>query len=508
MQLEAIRKAALTLRQGKTNITTTQLYQKLHYPLTSKTALRIKSYSISSISTLHLTTARKASALNIPKAYHHTFVGNLRTLNPPRLIFTLSRNDSCNPLICPRWIQARYYVDKIIYVPKMAESISEEVGDFVKEDEELVSIETDKVDVPVNSPYTGKIVEIYANEEDNVEIDGKLLRLELGDAPADAAPEAPKDTKAEPREEPKETKAEPREEPKETKLEPREEPKKEEPKKEEPPTPHHAKTPPAPTPKSAPTPQPTAPTQAAISKSPYGDREERRVKMNRMRLRISERLKESQNTAASLTTFNEIDMTNLMDLRNSYKDTILKKYGVKIGFMSAFVKASVFALQEIPVVNATIEGPNGGDTIVYKDYVDLSVAVATPKGLVTPILRNAHAMASFVEIEKAIAELGQKARDGKLSIEDMAGGTFTISNGGVYGSLYGTPIINLPQSAILGMHAVKERAVAINGQVEVRPMMYIALTYDHRLIDGREAVTFLKTVKEQVEDPRRLLLGI
>jgi len=229
--------------------------------------------------------------------------------------------------------------------------------------------------------------------------------------------------------------------------------------------------------------------------------------MNRMRLRIAERLKESQNTAASLTTFNEIDMTNIMDLRNTYKDHVLKKHGVKLGFMSAFVKASVFALQEVPVVNASIEGSGSGESIVYRDYIDMSVAVATPKGLVTPVVRNAHLL-SFVSIEKAIAELGQKARDGKITIEDMAGGTFTISNGGVYGSLYGTPIINIPQSAILGMHATKERPVAVNGKLEIRPMMYIALTYDHRLIDGREAVTFLKTVKEQVEDPRRLLLSV
>lgn len=223
-----------------------------------------------------------------------------------------------------------------------------------------------------------------------------------------------------------------------------------------------------------------------------------------MRSRIAERLKESQNTAASLTTFNEIDMSNIIDLRNTYKDLILQKHGIKLGFMSAFVRASVFALKEIPIVNASIEG---GNTIVYRDYVDVSVAVATPKGLVTPVVRNAHLL-SFIEIEKEIAGLGKKARDGNITIEDMAGGTFTISNGGVYGSLLGTPIINMPQSAILGMHTTKERPVAINGKVEIRPMMYVALTYDHRLIDGREAVTFLKTIKEQVEDPRRLLLSV
>lgn len=228
--------------------------------------------------------------------------------------------------------------------------------------------------------------------------------------------------------------------------------------------------------------------------------------MNRMRLRIAERLKQSQNTAASLTTFNEVDMSSLMEFRKLYKDEILKKTGVKLGFMSAFSRASVLAMRDIPAVNASIEGENGGDTIVYRDYVDISVAVATEKGLVTPVVRNAESM-DMVGIEKAIADMGKKARDGKLTIEDMAGGTFTISNGGVFGSLMGTPIINLPQSAVLGLHAIKDRAVAVNGKVEVRPMMYLALTYDHRLLDGREAVQFLVKVKEYIEDPRKMLLG-
>jgi 2-oxoglutarate dehydrogenase E2 component (dihydrolipoamide succinyltransferase) len=229
--------------------------------------------------------------------------------------------------------------------------------------------------------------------------------------------------------------------------------------------------------------------------------------MNRMRLRIAERLKQSQNTAASLTTFNEVDMSALMDMRKQYKEEILKKTGVKLGFMSAFSRASVLAMKDLPSVNAAIEGPNGGDTVVYRDYVDISVAVATEKGLVTPVVRNAESM-DMVGIEKAIAELGKKARDNKLTIEDMAGGTFTISNGGVFGSLYGTPIINLPQAAVLGLHAIKERPVAVNGKVEIRPMMYLALTYDHRLLDGREAVTFLVKIKEYIEDPRKMLFGI
>jgi len=231
------------------------------------------------------------------------------------------------------------------------------------------------------------------------------------------------------------------------------------------------------------------------------------VKMNRMRLRIAERLKQSQNTAASLTTFNEIDMSALMEMRKLYKDAVMKKTGVKLGFMSGFSRACIEAMKDVPAVNASIEGPNGGDTIVYRDYVDISVAVATEKGLVTPVVRNAESL-DMVGVEKAIAELGAKARDNKLTIEDMAGGTFTISNGGVFGSLYGTPIINLPQTAVLGLHAIKEKPVAINGKVEIRPIMVVALTYDHRLLDGREAVTFLVKVKEYIEDPRRMLLGI
>ncbi|KAJ2077247.1 2-oxoglutarate dehydrogenase complex E2 component, partial [Coemansia sp. S142-1] len=248
-------------------------------------------------------------------------------------------------------------------------------------------------------------------------------------------------------------------------------------------------------------------SKPAASTSPVsfstGERSERRVKMNRMRLRISERLKQSQNTAASLTTFNEIDMSNLIDLRKTYKDDVLKTHGVKLGYMGAFVKASTHALQAVPEVNASIDG----DHLVYYDYCDVSVAVATPKGLVTPVLRNTERM-SIVDVEQEIANLGKKARDNKITVEDMAGGTFTISNGGVFGSLYGTPIINMPQAAILGMHAIKERPVVVNGKIEIRPMMYVALSYDHRIIDGREAVTFLVKLKEVIEDPRRLLLSV
>jgi len=248
--------------------------------------------------------------------------------------------------------------------------------------------------------------------------------------------------------------------------------------------------------------------EAKKSDSPIvsaGDRGETRVKMTRMRVRIAQRLKESQNTNAMLTTFQEVDMGNLMELRNKYKDDFEKLHGVKLGFMSAFVKACTAALSEIPAVNAVID--DATQEIVYRHYNDISVAVASPTGLVVPVLRNTEKM-SFADVEKEIGRYSKLAKDGKLAIEDMTGGTFTISNGGVFGSLFGTPIINPPQSAILGMHATKLRAVVVNGKVEARPMMYLALTYDHRLIDGREAVTFLKSVQAKIEDPSRLLLTV
>ncbi|CAM9350523.1 unnamed protein product [Pylaiella littoralis] len=237
-----------------------------------------------------------------------------------------------------------------------------------------------------------------------------------------------------------------------------------------------------------------------------GDRTESRVKMTRMRLRIAERLKSAQNTAAMLTTFQECDMSHLMNMRKAYKEDFEKKHGIKLGFMSCFVKASADALREMPAVNGYID--DAAKEIVYRNYVDVSVAVSSPNGLVVPVLRNVEDM-GFADVEKAIAEYGRKAKEGSLALEDMAGGSFTISNGGVFGSLMGTPIINPPQSAILGMHATKMRAVVgPDGQVVARPMMYLALTYDHRLIDGREAVTFLKSVALKVEDPTRLLLDL
>ncbi|MGC6521709.1 MAG: 2-oxoglutarate dehydrogenase complex dihydrolipoyllysine-residue succinyltransferase [Candidatus Micropelagos thuwalensis] len=230
---------------------------------------------------------------------------------------------------------------------------------------------------------------------------------------------------------------------------------------------------------------------------------EERVKMTRLRQTIAKRLKESQNTAAMLTTFNEVDMSELMSVRSAYKEQFEKKHGAKLGFMSFFVKACVVALQEIPAVNAEIDGTD----IVYKHYVNMGVAVGTDKGLVVPVVRNAHLM-GFAEIETTIAEYGQKAREGSLAIDDLQGGTFTISNGGVYGSLMSTPILNSPQSGILGMHKIQERPIVVNGEIVVRPMMYLALSYDHRIVDGKEAVTFLVRVKEGLENPERLLLNL
>lgn len=374
-----------------------------------------------------------------------------------------------------------------IKVPEMAESITEgtlsafnkEVGDYVEQDELIATIETDKIDVEVNSTVSGTVTELLASVDDTVEVGQEIVKVEEGAAPEGGKKEEKKEEPA--KEEPaKEEKSEPKkEEPK------KEQPKKEEPKKE----------------------QPKKETKQESKDEPasFGgfSRSEERVKMNRMRLRIAERLKESQNTAASLTTFNEIDMSKLMEMRKLYKDEVMDKTGIKFGFMGAFSKAAALASKEIPAVNASIEN---NDTMVFRDYMDISVAVATPKGLVTPVVRNAESL-SILGVEQEITKLSKKARDGKLTLEDMAGGTFTISNGGVFGSLYGTPIINLPQTAVLGLHGTKQRPVTVNGEIVSRPMMYVALTYDHRVLDGREAVTFLKLIKEFIEDPRKMLLS-
>ena len=240
---------------------------------------------------------------------------------------------------------------------------------------------------------------------------------------------------------------------------------------------------------------------APVPPAPQGGEE--RVKMTRLRATIARRLKDAQNTAAMLTTFNEVDMSAVMGLRNQYKDVFEKKHGVKLGFMSFFVKACIQGLKDVPAVNAEIDG----EDIVYKNFYNIGVAVGTDKGLVVPVLRNADLL-SFAGIEKTIAGYGKKARDGQLTIAEMQGGTFTITNGGIYGSLMSTPILNAPQSGILGMHAIKERPIAVNGQVVIRPMMYLALSYDHRIVDGKEAVTFLVRIKEGLEDPQRALLDL
>lgn len=402
-----------------------------------------------------------------------------------RVAPTLSRTLMTKPVFTPRLASSVVFArfnSTAVKVPEMAESITEgtlssfakEVGDYVELDELVATIETDKIDVEVNAPVAGTITELLVSPDDTVEVGQEIIKIEEGAAPeGQAKKEEPKEEKKEqPKEEKKDEKKEAKEQPKQEK-EVKKEPKKE-----------------------------AKPEAKEEPKSGAFSRSEERVKMNRMRLRIAERLKESQNTAASLTTFNEVDMSALMEMRKLYKDEVLDKTGIKFGFMGAFAKASALASKDIPAVNASIEN---NDTMVFRDYMDISIAVATPKGLVTPVVRNAESL-SILGVEEEIVKLSKKARDGKLSLEDMAGGTFTISNGGVFGSLYGTPIINLPQTAVLGLHGVKQRPVTVNGQVVSRPMMYLALTYDHRVLDGREAVTFLKTVKELIEDPRRMLL--
>uniref|UniRef100_A0A8C5KWU7 Dihydrolipoyllysine-residue succinyltransferase component of 2-oxoglutarate dehydrogenase complex, mitochondrial n=1 Tax=Jaculus jaculus TaxID=51337 RepID=A0A8C5KWU7_JACJA len=377
-----------------------------------------------------------------------------------------------------------------VQTPAFAESVTEgdvrwekAVGDTVAEDEVVCEIETDKTSVQVPSPAHGVIEALLVPDGGKVEGGTPLFTLrKTGAAPAKAKPaEAPKPEPAAPAGPPP------------------------------PAAPIPTQMPLVPSPSQPPSSKPVSaikPTAAPPVAEPglaKGLRTEHREKMNRMRQRIAQRLKEAQNTCAMLTTFNEVDMSNIQEMRARHKDAFLKKHNLKLGFMSAFVKASAFALQEQPVVNAVID--DATKEVVYRDYIDISVAVATPRGLVVPVIRNVETM-NYADIERTISELGEKARKNELAIEDMDGGTFTISNGGVFGSLFGTPIINPPQSAILGMHAIFDRPVAIGGKVEVRPMMYVALTYDHRLIDGREAVTFLRKIKAAVEDPRVLLLDL
>ena len=405
-----------------------------------------------------------------------------------------------------------------VMVPALGESVSEATvstwfkkpGDFVKQDEMLCELETDKVSVEVPAPVSGVLAEIIAPEGATVAANARLAIMTEGGAAAAPAPKAEA-------------------------------------------APAAAAPAPAPAPaakdvEDAPAAKKAlaeaglsrdqvqatgrdgrvmkddvaravagaagaaaaaaapAPAPAAIPRAPVpaddAAREER-VKMTRLRQTIARRLKDAQNTAAMLTTYNEVDMSGIMELRNTYKDAFEKKHGVKMGFMSFFVKACTHALKEVPEVNAEIDGTD----VVYKNYVHMGVAVGTPSGLVVPVVRDADQM-GFAQIEKKIAELGIRARDGKLSMAEMQGGSFTISNGGVYGSLMSSPILNPPQSGILGMHKIQDRPVVVNGQIVIRPMMYLALSYDHRIVDGKGAVTFLVRVKEALEDPRRLLMDL
>ncbi len=395
-------------------------------------------------------------------------------------------------------------------VPTLGESVTEATvakwfkkpGDAVKADEPLVELETDKVTVEVPAPTSGVLKDQFVKEGDTVEVGAKLGSIDAGAKGGNAAPAAATPAKAE--------------------------------------APKAAVAAPAAAPAKAPAPAATSSGPAVaklLNENPQvkagditgtgkdgrlkkgdvltalegdglgaapatGPREER-VKLSKLRATIAKRLKESQNTAAILTTFNEIDMSAVIALRNEYKDEFEKKHGTRLGFMGFFIKAAVAALKQIPSVNAEF----GGDEIIYKNYYDIGVAVGGAAGLVVPVIRDCDKK-SIAQIEADIAAAAQKAKDGTLTMADMTGGTFTVSNGGVYGSLMSTPIINPPQSGILGMHKTEERPVVVNGQIVIRPMMYVALSYDHRLIDGRESVTFLVALKKAVEDPRRLLLAL
>ncbi len=389
-----------------------------------------------------------------------------------------------------------------IKVPPLSESVSEATllswhrkeGEFVKRDENLIDIETDKVVLELPAPQAGKLAKIVIKDGATVRA-GEVIALldteaQAEEAPAPAAAVAAAEKPAEPVLSPAARKLAEEggvntaeltgsgrggrvtKEDVAARLENR-------------PAAAEARAP------------------AVDMSALLGDRPEQRVPMTRLRQRVAERLVQAQQTAAILTTFNEVNMQPVMDLRAKYKDKFEKEHGVKLGFMSFFVKAAVKALKQFPVVNASVDG----NDILYHGYYDIGIAVGSERGLVVPVLRNADQL-SFAEIETAIAEFGRKAKDGKLSIEELSGGTFTLSNGGVFGSMMSTPILNPPQSAILGMHATKERPVAENGQIVIRPMMYLALSYDHRIIDGREAVLTLAAIKDALEDPARLLLDV
>jgi 2-oxoglutarate dehydrogenase E2 component (dihydrolipoamide succinyltransferase) len=419
-----------------------------------------------------------------------------------------------------------------IRVPTLGESVTEATigkwfkkpGEAVAVDEPLVELETDKVTIEVPAPAAGVLEAIAAKDGETVAVGALLGQIKdgAGAATAAGAPDKKQSTTAPIKANVEEIKQRPQEKPELATPKPS---------GDMPVAPSVRKmsaesgVDPSTVPgsgkdgrvtkgdmmaaieraASAPTPvqSPAAAVQVRAPSPADDAAREERVKMTRLRATIARRLKDAQNTAAMLTTFNEVDMKAVMELRNHYKDAFEKKHGVKLGFMGFFVRACVQALKEIPAVNAEIDG---GD-IIYKNYYNIGVAVGTEKGLVVPVIRDCERK-SLAEIEKEIAEAGKRARDGQLKIEEMQGGTFTISNGGVYGSLMSTPILNAPQSGILGMHKIQERPVVLGGKIEARPMMYLALSYDHRIVDGREAVTFLVRVKDVLEDPARLVLDL
>ena len=426
-----------------------------------------------------------------------------------------------------------------IRVPVLGESVTEAIvgkwykkpGEAVKADEPLVELETDKVTLEVNAPSAGVISEIFAKEGETVAV-GAVLGS-IGEGVAAAKPAAEPDKAA--GEKVSQVQPNGRQQAAAEQGSPNPALKAGAASAAETLSPAVRKAVTennldpaaisgtgkdgrilkgdvlsalqnAPSSRQVQAPAPTPPAAPAIARPPVrpADRQrEERVRMTKLRQTIARRLKESQNAAAMLTTFNEVDMSGIMKARAQYKDLFEKKHGVKLGFMGFFVKACIHALHEVPAVNAEIDG----EEIVYKNYYNIGVAVGTDRGLVVPVLRDAD-QKNIAEVEKTVADFGRKARDGKLTIEDMQAGTFTISNGGIYGSLMSTPILNAPQSGILGMHKIQDRPVAIDGKVEIRPMMYLALTYDHRIVDGREAVTFLVRVKESLEDPQRLVLDL
>jgi len=379
---------------------------------------------------------------------------------------------------------------KAVKLPSMGESITsgtvqswlKKEGDFVRADEVVVVIESDKLSQEIRSPEAGVIAKLFAPIGKEINIGGELFSVDTDKQPPAGQPEA----KAVPKSAPK-----------------AETPKTDSPKAVEGKSAPTAEAPMKVAARAVEEPKKAAPAAAKPAAPVTGERKETRERMSKMRQRIATRLKDAQNTAAMLTTFQDCDMSRAIELRNTYKDEFAKKHGVRLGYMSIFVKAAAYALKEYPIANAIIDG----EEIVYRNYMDIAVAVATPTGLIVPVIRNCQSL-SFSDVEKTIAYYGEKAKTGQIPMEDMYGGTFTISNGGVYGSMMGTPIINPPQSSILGIHAIENRPVVRDDKIVARPMMYLALTYDHRILDGKNAVTFLRKIKLCVEDPSRLLLEL